>query len=131
MERRREARQILSADPDLARQLCIGRPICRVATWRGRGRCQPRPTTVLAALPGLSTAPADQIVSSRDRVGGLRDLSDMSITLGTTPQTLDEAAAFLVFPRPWANRPVVDCEAWYIGAPPLSPQGGWWVLLYS
>ena len=58
------------------------------------------PATVLATIPGISTTLAHQIVTSRDSVGGFRDLSDMSITLGITPQTLDEAATFLVFPGP-------------------------------
>jgi hypothetical protein len=104
MERRREARQILTADPELARQLCIGRPdLPRRYMDGGLVDANHAPAAVLAALPGFSPALADQVVSCRGGVGGFRGLSDMSITLGVTPQTLDEAAAFLVFPRPAAT----------------------------
>jgi DNA uptake protein ComE-like DNA-binding protein len=106
LERRREARQILTTDPELARQLCIGRPdLPRRYKDGGLVDANHAPATVLAALPGISAALADQVVTSRDIVGGFRDLSDMSITLGITPQTLDEAAAFLVFPRPVVTDP--------------------------
>jgi hypothetical protein len=104
MERRHEARQILTADPELARQLCIGRPdLPRRYKDGGLVDANHAPATVLAALPGFSAALADQVVACRGSVGGFRGLSDMSITLGVTPQTLDEAAAFLVFPRPGAT----------------------------
>jgi len=103
MERRREARQILTADPELARELCIGRPdLSRRYKDGGLVDANHAPTTALTTLPGISAALADQIVTSRDSVGGFHDLNDMSITLGITPQTLDEAATFLVFPRPKA-----------------------------
>ena len=104
MDRRREAREILTADPELARQLCIGRPdLPRRYKDGGLVDVNHAPATVLAAIPGINSALADQIVTSRDSVGGFRDLSDMSITLGVSPQILDEAATFLVFPRPRAT----------------------------
>ena len=104
MERRQRPRQILTADPELARQLCIGRPdLPRRYKDGGLVDANHAPATVLAAIPGIDTALATQIVASRDSVGGFRDLSDMSITLGIIPQNLDEAATFLVFPRPRAT----------------------------
>jgi hypothetical protein len=104
MARRSEARRILTTDPELARQLCIGRPdLTRRYKDGGLVDANHVPAAALAALPGINAVLADQIVTSRDSVGGFRDLSDMSITLGITPQTLDEAATFLVFPRPRAT----------------------------
>jgi hypothetical protein len=100
MQRRSEARQILIADPELARQLCIGRPdLPRRYRDGGLVDANHAPASVLAQLPGISPELADHIVTTRESVGGYRDLSDMSITLGIAPQTLDEGSTFLVFPR--------------------------------
>jgi hypothetical protein len=104
MQRRREARQILSADPELARQLCIGRPdLPRRYEDGGLVDANHAPATALAALPGISASLADQIVTTRETLGGFSDVNDMSVTLGISPQTLDEAGGFLVFPKPAAS----------------------------
>lgn len=101
MQRRSEARRILDADPELARQLCIGRPdLPRRYRDGGLVDANHAPASVLAGLPGIGPELADHIVHNRENVGGFRDLSDMSITLGVAPQTLDEASTFLVFPKP-------------------------------
>jgi DNA uptake protein ComE-like DNA-binding protein len=100
LQRRSEARQILRADPELARQLCIGRPdLPRRYRDGGLVDANHAPATALEALPGINASLADGIVTTRDTVGGFNDLTDMSITLGITPQTLDEAEEFLVFPK--------------------------------
>jgi hypothetical protein len=100
LERRREAREILSADPQLARQLCIGRPdLPRRFKDGGLVDANHAPATALAMLPGIGASLANGIVTTRGSVGGFSDLTDMSMTLGVAPQTLDEAAEFLVFPK--------------------------------
>jgi DNA uptake protein ComE-like DNA-binding protein len=100
MQRRSEARRIAAVDPELARQLCIGRPdLPRQYRDGGLVDANHAPASVLASLPGIGSALADQIVSDRTSVGGFRDLTDMSITLGVAPQTLDEASTFLVFSK--------------------------------
>jgi DNA uptake protein ComE-like DNA-binding protein len=102
MQRRSEARQILTADPELARQLCIGRPdLPRRYQDGGLVDANHAPASVLARLPGIDSELSDRIVANRETVDGFRDVSDMSITLGVAPQTLDEASTFLVFPRSW------------------------------
>jgi Helix-hairpin-helix motif len=99
MQRRDEARRILIADPELARQLCIGRPdLPRRYQDGGLVDANHAPAWVLARLPGIGPELADHIVTNRDGVGGYRDLSDLSVTLGVTPQSLDQASTFLVFP---------------------------------
>jgi hypothetical protein len=106
MQRRSEARRILSADPELARQLGIGRPdLPRRYQDGGLVDANHAPASVLARLAGIGPDLAHQIVANRESVGGFRDLSDMSITLGVPPQTLDEASTFLVFPRSGAVGP--------------------------
>ena len=99
LERRREARQILRADPELAWQLRIGRPdLPRRYRDGGLVDANHASAIALAALPGITATLANEIVSTRDGIGGYRDLNDMSVTLGISPQTLDEAGTFLVFP---------------------------------
>jgi hypothetical protein len=100
LQRRREARQILRADPELAWQLRIGRPdLPRRYQDGGLVDANHASAIALAALPGITATLANEIVSTRDSIGGYGDLDDMSVTLGISPQTLDEAGTFLVFPR--------------------------------
>ncbi len=100
LQRRREARQILRTDPELGWQLRIGRPdLPRRYMDGGLVDANHASAAALAALPGISASLASEIVTNRDSVGGFHDLNDMSLTLGISPQTLDEAGAFLVFPR--------------------------------
>jgi DNA uptake protein ComE-like DNA-binding protein len=100
MQRRSEARRIADVEPELARQLCIGRPdLPRQYKDGGLVDANHAPASVLAELPGIGPSLAGQIVSDRESIGGFRDLTDMSITLGVAPQTLDEASTFLVFSR--------------------------------
>ncbi len=100
LERRREARQILKTDPELAWQLRIGRPdLPRRFQDGGLVDANHASAPALAALPGVTAKLASEIVSTRENLGGYRDLNDMSITLGIAPQMLDEAGAFLVFAK--------------------------------
>ena len=100
IERRREARQIMKADPELAWQLRIGRPdLPRQYQDGGLVDANHAPAAALAAVPGISPTLANEIVTTRGSVGGYRDLIDMSVTLGISPQTLDMAETFLIFRR--------------------------------
>jgi DNA uptake protein ComE-like DNA-binding protein len=100
LERRREARQILRNDSEMAWQLRIGRPdLSRRYQDGGLVDANHASANALAALPGISPRLASEIVTTRDSVGGFQDLNDMSVTLGISPQALDVAATFLVFPR--------------------------------
>src|SRR5271169_2658302 len=69
LQRRSEARQILRADPELARQLCIGRPdLPRRYKDGGLVDANHAPAAALAALPGINASLADGIVTTRDTV---------------------------------------------------------------
>jgi DNA uptake protein ComE-like DNA-binding protein len=103
LQRRHDARRLLRTDPELARQLRIGRPdLTREYNDGGLVDVNHASAFALARLPGIDLSLANEIVATRDNVGGFRNLDDLSITLGITPQVLDEAADFLVFPRPAA-----------------------------
>lgn len=99
LRRRSEARHLVRTDPPLARQLGIGRPdLLRRFNDGGLVDANHAPAPSLAALPGIDSSLADQIVAARDVVGGFKGLADLSIILGIAPQRLDEAGEFLVFP---------------------------------
>jgi hypothetical protein len=79
-ERRRIAREIVTADPALATELRIGRPD------RGPGfddgglvDVNQVPASVLAALPGFDDTMAARVVSARQRIGGLRSGADLVV----------------------------------------------------
>ncbi len=100
LQRRHEAREILRTDPELAHQLCIGRPdLPHRYKDGGLVDANHASAAALAPLPGIGPSLADRIVATRDGVGGFDDLNDLSVTLGITPQILDEAGPFLVFPK--------------------------------
>ncbi len=100
IQRRHEARRMLSTDPELARQLRIGRPdLPREYNDGGLVDVNHAPADALAPLPGVGLSLAEKIVATREEVGGFNGLNDLSITLGITPQALDEAGEFLVFPK--------------------------------
>ena len=99
MQRRDEARRILTADPELARQLCIGRPdLPRRYLDGGLVNANHAPAGY-GTTPGHQPGVGGSHRHDRDGVGGYRDLSDLSVTLQVTPQSLDQASTFLVFPR--------------------------------
>lgn len=101
LQRRHEARRILSTDPQLARQLRIGRPdLPRHYDDGGLVDANHASAAALAPLPGIGPSVADKIVATRDGVGGFDGLNDLSITAGINPHAIDEAAEFLVFLTP-------------------------------
>jgi hypothetical protein len=70
-ERREEARAIVTRDLALARELRIGRPeLPRQFDDGGLVDVNHVPARVLADRMGLSTALADQVVQTRERLGG-------------------------------------------------------------
>ena len=99
LRRRNEAREILAADPVLAHQLRIGRPdLPRRFDDGGLVDVNHAAARALATVPGIDPDLANRIVGTRDDVGGFNSLEDLSITLGVSPQRLDIAKMYLVFP---------------------------------
>jgi hypothetical protein len=98
--RRARARDIVATNPRLADELRIGRPdLPRRFDDGGLVDVNHVPVSVLAQVPGVGPSVADQIVSTREEVGGFRSVDDLSVTLGIPPQELDPAAETLIFRR--------------------------------
>ncbi len=99
VRRRREARQILAADPDVATELHIGRPdLPQPYDDGGLVDVNHVPASVLIAALDLRPAEADAIVSERDRIGGFRGADELMVYCeGLTPDRLAVIRERLVF----------------------------------
>ena len=96
-ERRELARQILATDPDLARDLQIGRAeLKRKYNDGGLVDVNSVPETVLAAVPGLNAETAAHIVAVRAQVGRFSSIEDLGVTADIAPDRLDTASEWLV-----------------------------------
>ncbi len=97
---RRESRHLVETNPKLAVELRVGRPdLPRRYDDGGLVDVNHAPASFLAQFPGVTPTTADQIVSVRDGIGGFESVDDLSNTIGLAPQSLDEAADYLVFLR--------------------------------
>ena len=99
-ERRRDARELLSRDPGLARELRIGRPDLH-GTYDDGGLVDVNhvPPRVLATLPGMTPALAIQIAQARDTSSGFESPTEMSIYADLPDGLADELADHLLFLR--------------------------------
>lgn len=98
IQRRTEARRIVASDRLLADELRIGRPdLARRYDDGGLVDVNHVPASVLAEVSGIAPSLAEQIVVTREGIGGFRSLDDLSVTLGIPPDELDHAADTLIF----------------------------------
>ncbi len=100
LRRRDASRRIVAQNPQLARELMIGRPdLDRRYDDGGLVDVNHVPVEVLATLPGIDRATAELIVDVRFGIGGFASADDLSVTLHLAPQVLDAAAPRMVFLR--------------------------------
>jgi hypothetical protein len=100
MDRRRQARRIADDDPELADELRIGRPDLR-RTFDDGGLVDVNhvPAVTLAAVPGITTEMAAEIVAARERIGGFDAVDDLGVLLDVAPATLDRVRDVLICRR--------------------------------
>jgi len=100
---RATARRVAREQPQLARQLGIGRPDLRGATDAGLIDVNNAPIGALRRLPGVDSELAHRIVGERAQVRGFESLEDMGAVMdldGSLVEGLRDVAVFL--PRPGA-----------------------------
>jgi hypothetical protein len=98
-ERRRLSREILTADPALARTLAIGRPdLDRTFADGGLIDVNQVPAWVLADLPGLDSELAQRIVDARTHLDGLRSPADFVVYADIPNEVVEALIDILVFP---------------------------------
>jgi len=100
LRRRDHSRKLLIDDPQLAKELNVGRPDLHPEFDDG-GLVDVNhvPEEFLITLPGVDAALASTIVEVRDSIGGFDSLDDMGVLLGLPPQRLDWARDRAVFVR--------------------------------
>lgn len=95
---REQARELAERDPALARELRIGRPdLPRQYDDGGLVDLNRAPAAVIAGLPGLTPALAEQIVRVRDQVGGFVSAEDVSAAASLPPDLTADIAEYGIF----------------------------------
>ena len=100
LRRRDYSRKLLTDNPQLAKELNIGRPDLH-SDFDDGGLIDVNhvPAEFLTTLPGIDAVLASTIVEVRDAIGGFDSLDDMEILLGLPPQRLDWARERALFLR--------------------------------
>jgi hypothetical protein len=100
LRRRDYSRKLLTDNPQLAKELNIGRPDLH-SEFDDGGLIDVNhvPEEFLTMLPGIDTVLASTIIEVRDPIGGFDSLDDMEILLGLPPQRLDWARERAIFVR--------------------------------
>lgn len=95
---RQQARELAERDPVMARELRIGRPdLPRQYDDGGLIDVNHAPAPVIANLPGLTPALAEQIVRVRDEVGGFVSAEDVSAAVSLPPHLTSDVAEYGIF----------------------------------
>ena len=89
LNQRRHARQIASEEPDLARELGIGRPDVRGAKAMGVVDVNHASATAIAKLPEVDAELAEQIVTAREEIRGFASPEDLGHVLDLDPSLVD------------------------------------------
>jgi hypothetical protein len=97
-DRRRAARDIVSTDRALARELRIGRPdLPRQYDDGGLVDVNSAPAAVLQDVLGLDASTATRVVEVRDQAGGFSSVEDLAVLLDLAPSAADLLREHAVF----------------------------------
>ncbi len=95
---RQQARELAQRDPVMAREVRIGRPdLPRQYDDGGLIDVNHAPASMIANLPGLTSALAEQIVRVRDQVGGFVSAEDVSAAASLPPHLTADLAEYGIF----------------------------------
>jgi DNA uptake protein ComE-like DNA-binding protein len=97
VEARREAQRLVRDEPDVARELGIGRPDVEGARTMGVLDVNQVPANLLATLPGIDNHLAAEIVRAREEIDGFKSLEDMGGVLDLDGNTVEDIRPYVVF----------------------------------
>ena len=98
LERRKEARRMVAAQPDLARDLKIGRPdLPRDYDDGGLVDVNHVPSAVLSAQLGLTSAEATDVLTARERLGRFTSADELCAYTQLSPDRVDELRELMIF----------------------------------
>jgi hypothetical protein len=99
IERRKDARHLLQHDPDLAREMRIGRPdLPRDYDDGGLVDVNHVPGTVLETQLGLTSGEADDVLAARDKLGKFSSADELCAYTELPPDRVDELRDLMIFP---------------------------------
>jgi hypothetical protein len=97
VETRREAQRLVREEPDVARELGVGRPDIPQASSMGVVDVNHVSAPTLATLPGIDNHLAAAIVSARDEIHGFSSLEDMGGVLDLDSNLVEDIRPYVVF----------------------------------
>ena len=99
IERRKDARHLLQHDPDLAREMRIGRPdLPRDYDDGGLVDVNHVPGTVLETQLGLTSGEATDVLAARDKLGKFTSADELCAYTELPPDRVDELRDLMIFP---------------------------------
>jgi hypothetical protein len=98
IQRRKDARHLVTTNPDLARDLRIGRPdVPREYDDGGLVDVNHVPGAVLAGQLGLSPAEVSDVLAARDKLGKFTSADELCAYTALTPDRVDELRDLMIF----------------------------------
>jgi hypothetical protein len=98
LERRKEARRMVTTQPDLARDLKIGRPdLPRDYDDGGLVDVNHVPSAVLSAQLGLTLAEVTDVLTARERLGRFTSADELCAYTQLSPDRVDELRELMIF----------------------------------
>ena len=98
LERRKEARRLVDVQPDLARDLKIGRPdLPRDYDDGGLVDVNHVPGAVLSAQLGLAPAEVTDVLTARERLGRFTSADELCAYTQLSPDRVDELRELMIF----------------------------------
>jgi DNA uptake protein ComE-like DNA-binding protein len=98
IERRKDARHLLQHDPDLAREMRIGRPdLPRDYDDGGLVDVNHVPGTVLETQLGLTPGEATDVLAARDKLGKFSSADELCAYTELPPDRVDELRELMIF----------------------------------
>jgi DNA uptake protein ComE-like DNA-binding protein len=98
IERRKDARHLLATNPDLARDVRIGRPdLPREYDDGGLVDVNHVPGAVLAANLGLASVEVTDVLAARDKLGRFTSADELCAYTGLSPDRVDELRDLMIF----------------------------------
>lgn len=94
---RERARKLAREDPALALEAGIGRPDLPNAQSAGLADLNNAPATVIARLPGVDDALAQQIVRARNETHGFSSVEDLGVALDLDGNLVEDLRGCVVF----------------------------------
>jgi hypothetical protein len=97
VETRKEAQRLAHEEPDVARELGVGRPDIPTARSMGVVDVNHVSAQTLATLPGIDNHLAAEIIAARDDINGFSSLEDMGGVLDLDGNLVEAIRPYVVF----------------------------------